>query len=144
MTHGSVLACVSFVSVSFRPSGASTDDWRGVRTGVEKERKVTSPSWLKGTGNDFRLVLQPVAKMLRHFHEKLTFSTSNRCLSQVCGYTLTSLLPSIQSRSSKFEHGLVLLATLIRAGERITSTRSWTGHISQNMVECPKFFCDCL
>ena len=33
-----------------------------------------------------------------------------------------------------FEHGLVMLATLMRGGERITSTRSWTGHLSQNMV----------
>ena len=39
-----------------------------------------------------------------------------------------------------FEHGLVLLATLIRGGEGITSTRSWTGHLSQNMVQCLKYF----
>ena len=78
MTHR-FFACVSFVSVSFRPSWASTDDWRGVGTGVEKERKVTSPSWLRGTGNDFRLVLQPVAKMWRHFHEKPAFPTLNHC-----------------------------------------------------------------
>ena len=43
-----------------------------------------------------------------------------------------------------FEHGLVMLATLIRGGEGITSTRSWTGHLSQNMVQCLKYFCNWL
>ena len=33
-------------------------------------------------------------------------------------------------------HGLVLLATLIRGEGGVKSTRSWTGHLSQNMVQC--------
>ena len=33
-----------------------------------------------------------------------------------------------------FEHGLVLLATLIRGGGGITSTRSWAGYLGQNTV----------
>ena len=40
-----------------------------------------------------------------------------------------------------FEYGLVLLATLIRGGGGITSTRSWTGHLCQNTVQCLKYFC---
>ena len=42
--------------------------------------------------------------MLRHFHEKLTFSTSNRCLSQVCEiyHSPPSSPLTIQSCSSKF------------------------------------------
>ena len=46
---------------------------------------------------------------------------------------LTSLLP-FKVVPLSFEHGLVLLATLIRGGGKITSTRSWTGHLCQNMV----------
>ena len=39
-------------------------------------------------------------------------------------------------------YGLVLLATLIRGGGGITSTRSWTGHLCQNRVQCLKYFCN--
>ena len=46
--------------------------------------------------------------------------------------------------SQRFEHGLILLATLIRGGGGISSTSSWTGHLSQSMVQCVKFFCNCL
>ena len=45
---------------------------------------------------------------------------------------------------TSFEHGLVLLATLIKGGGGITSTRSWTGHLSQNTVQCLKYVCDWL
>jgi len=38
-----------------------------------------------------------------------------------------------------FEQGLVLLATLIRGGGGITSTRSWAGHLNQNKVKCRVF-----
>ena len=48
------------------------------------------------------------------------------------GIILTSL-PFKVVRPS-FEYGLVLLATLIRGGGGITSTRSWTGHLCQNTV----------
>ena len=43
-----------------------------------------------------------------------------------------------------FEYGPVLLATLIRGGGGITSTRSWTGHLCQNTVQCLKYFCNWL
>ena len=33
-----------------------------------------------------------------------------------------------------FEHGLVLLATLIRAGGGVTSARPWKGNSSQNTI----------
>ena len=56
--------------------------------------------------------------------------------------TLTSLLPPIQSCSSKFQYGLLLLVTLIRGGGGITSTRSWTGHLCQNTVQCLRYFCN--
>ena len=39
---------------------------------------------------------------------------------------------------------IVLLATLIRGGGGITSTRSWTGHLCQNKVQCLKYFCNWL
>ena len=44
--------------------------------------------------------------------------------------------PFIKSCSTKY--GLVLLATLIRGGGGITSTRSWTGHLSKNEGQCLK------
>ena len=53
---------------------------------------------------------------------------------------LTSLLPPFKVFSSKVEHGLVLLATLKRGGGGVTSTRSWTGHLSQNTVQCLSTF----
>ena len=43
-----------------------------------------------------------------------------------------------------FEDGLVLLASLIRGGGGITSTRSWGGHLCQNTVQCLKYFCNWL
>ena len=46
--------------------------------------------------------------------------------------------------SPGFEYGFVLLATLIRGEGGITSTRSWTGHLCQYMVQCLKYFCDLL
>ena len=60
------------------------------------------------------------------------------------GKILTSLLPPFKVVPPSFEHGLVLLATLKRGGGEVTSTRSWTGHLSQNMVECLKYFCSWL
>ena len=47
---------------------------------------------------------------------------------------LTSLLPPFKVVPPSFEHGLVLLATLKRGGGGVTSTRSWTDHLSQNTV----------
>ena len=40
----------------------------------------------------------------------------------------------------RFERGLVLLATLIRGGGGIASTRSWIGHLRQSTVQCLKYF----
>ena len=57
---------------------------------------------------------------------------------------LTSLLPPFKVVSPSFEHGLVLLATLKRGGGGFASTRSWTGHLSQNTVQCLKYFCNWL
>ena len=54
---------------------------------------------------------------------------------------LTSLLKVVPL---SFEYGLLLLATLIRGGGGITSTRSWTGYLCQNTVQCLKYFCNWL
>ena len=91
------------------------------------------------------LKLQPVSKMLRHSHGKTTFLASNCSWSQVCKikYWLPSSLP-FKVVPPSFEYGLVLLATLIRGGGGITSTRSWTGHLCQNTVRCLKYFCNWL
>ena len=54
---------------------------------------------------------------------------------------LTSLCSSLPFKvPPSFEHGLVLLATLIRGEGDIKSTRSWTGDLSQNTVQCHKYF----
>ena len=75
-----------------------------------------------------RTLLQPVARMLRHSQEKTTFLASNCSRLQVCEikYWPPSSLP-FKVVPPSFEYGLVLLATLIRGGGGITSTRSWTG-----------------
>ena len=86
---------------------------------------------------------QPVAKMLRHSHEKTTCLASNRCQSQVCEIKYFPL-PPFKVVPPSFEHGLVLLATLKRGGGGVTSTRSWTGHLSQNTVQCLNYFCNWL
>ena len=67
----------------------------------------------------------------------------------MCNIILTSLLPPPPPHFKLFlqvlsMHGLLLLATLIREGGGITSTRSWTGHLSQNKVQCLKYFCNWL
>ena len=43
-----------------------------------------------------------------------------------------------------FEHGLVLLATLISLWRGDHSTRSWTSHLCQNTVQCLEYFCSWL
>ena len=66
------------------------------------------------TGNE---ELQPVAKLLRHSHDEMTFLASNRSWSQVCeiqNWPPSSLPFKVVPPS--FEHGLVLLAILIRGG----------------------------
>ena len=78
-------------------------------------------------------MLQPVAETLRHSHEKNNLS---------CFKSL--LLPPFKVVPPCFEHGLVLPATLKRGGGGITSTRSWTGNLSQNTVQCLKYFCNWL
>ena len=57
---------------------------------------------------------------------------------------LTFPLPPLKVVPPSFEHGLVLLATLKRGGGGVTSTRSWTSHLSQNTVQCLKYFCNWL
>ena len=62
-------------------------------------------------------MLQPVAKLLRHSHEEMTFLALNRSWSQVCEiwYWPPSSLP-FKVVPPSFEHGLVLMATLTRDG----------------------------
>ena len=91
---------------------------------------------------------QPVAKMLRHSNGKPAFLYFKSLLVARLWYTILTPpplpFPFIQSCSTKY--GLVLLATLIRGGGGggITSTRSWTGHLSKNEGQCLKYFAtDC-
>ena len=92
---------------------------------------------------------QPVAKMLRHSNGKPAFLYFKSLLVERLWYTILTPpppfpFPFIQSCSTKY--GLVLLATLIRGGGGggITSTRSWTGHLSKNEGQCLKYFCNWL
>ena len=58
----------------------------------------------------------------------------------------TDLLPPFHSKlllQVSFEYGVLLLATLIRGGGGIKSTRSWTGYLCQNTVQCLKLFYFC-
>ena len=90
-------------------------------------------------------MLQPVAEMLRHSHEKNNLSCFKSLLvTGLWDKILTPLLPPFKVVPPSFEHGLVLLATLKRGGGGITSTRSWTGNLSQNTVQCLKYFCNWL
>ena len=53
----------------------------------------------------------------------------------------TDLLPPFHSKlllQVSFEYSLLLLATLISGGGGIKSTRSWTGYLCQNTVQCLK------
>ena len=87
---------------------------------------------------------EPVAKRLRYSDEKTTFLSPEISL-LVTGLRdtiLTSLPPSIQSCSSKFWAWSCIASTLIRGGGGFTSTRSWTGHLSQNTVQCLKYYCN--
>ena len=81
-----------------------------------QEKQASNPVNDAGHVSDDRM-LQPVAKMLRHSHQKTTFLVSNRSWSQVCEiwYWPPSSLP-FKVVPPSFEHGLVLLATLIRGG----------------------------
>ena len=94
---------------------------------------------------------QPVAKMLRHSNEKPAFLYFKSLLVARLWYTILTgptppppplPFPFIKSCSTKY--GLVLLATLIRGGGGIASTRSWTGHWSKNEGQCLKCFCNWL
>ena len=73
-------------------------------------------------------LLQPVAKMLRHSHEKTDLSCFKSLLvTGLRDIILTSL--SFKVVHPSFVYGLVLLPTFIRGGGGIKSTRSWTGHL---------------
>ena len=62
------------------------------------------------------------------------------------GFRNIYLAASFKVVPPSFEHGLVLLATLIRGGGGggVTSTRLWRGHLCQNTVQCLKYFCNWL
>ena len=85
--------------------------------------------------------------MLRHSHEKtgpflLQITPSHRSVkynTDLPPPSYSKLLLQVLSNN-----GLVSLATLIRGGGGITSTRSWTGHLCQNTVQCVKHFCNWL
>ena len=53
---------------------------------------------------------------------------------------LTSLLPSTQSCSSKIWAWSYIASNFDKGWRGITSTRSWTGRLSQNTVQCLKYF----
>ena len=91
-------------------------------------------------------MLQPVAEMLRHSHEKNNLSCFKSLLVTGLWDKILSLPspPPFKVVPPCFEHGLVLPATLKRGGGGITSTRSWTGNLSQNTVQCLKYFCNWL
>ena len=64
-------------------------------------------------------VLQPVAKMLRHSHEKMTFLAANRSGHRSVRYNTNLPPPSslpFKVVPPSVEYGLQLLATLIRGG----------------------------
>ena len=76
-------------------------------------------------------------KISRQSDEKTTFLASNRCYSHRSvkyRIILTSLLPPIQSRFSKFWAWSCIAANFDNGWRGITRTRSWTGHLSQNTV----------
>ena len=55
---------------------------------------------------------------------------------------LTSSSPPSKVVPPSLERGLVLLATLLRGGGRITSPRTQATQSSQNKVQCLKYFCN--
>ena len=57
---------------------------------------------------------------------------------------LTSLLPPIQSCSSNFLAWPCIASNFNMGWRGVTSTRSWTGHLSQITVQCLKYFCNCI
>ena len=58
--------------------------------------------------------------------------------------TLTSLLPHFQSCCSKFWVRSCIASNFDKGWRGITSTRSWTGYLCQNTVQCLKYFCNWL
>ena len=71
------------------------------------------------------MIAATVAKMVIQYNVKQTFLTSNRS---------PPSSPPLKVVPPSFEHGLVLLTTLIRGGGGITSTRSRGGQSSQGTV----------
>ena len=66
----------------------------------------------------------------------LQIATSHRSVSKI----LTSLLPPIQSCSSKFWAWSCIASNFDKGCRGGASTRSWTGHLSQNTAQCLKHF----
>ena len=56
----------------------------------------------------------------------------------------TSLHPSIPRCSSKSWAWASIACSFDKGRRGITSTRSWTDHLSQNTAQCLKIFCNCL
>ena len=85
-------------------------------------------------------------KNIETLRRKTTFLTSNRCWSQVCETQLTDLPPPFHSKM--FLQVLSMQSSIAfsfdKGWREITSTRSWTDHLSQNTAQCLKIFCDWL
>ena len=93
------------------------------------------------------LKLQPVAKTcsvgtLRRENDLSCFKS--QLVTGLWGKILTSLLPSIQRCSSRCWAWSCIASSFDKGWRGITSTRSWTGHLCQNMVRCVKYFCSWL
>ena len=89
------------------------------------------------TDYDFHLLATTSYKNVETLQRKTgLFFFKSPLVTIMCNIILTSLLPPhfklfLQVLSM---HGLLLLATLIREGGGITSTRSWKGHLSQKLI----------
>ena len=93
------------------------------------------------------LKLQPVAKTcsvdtLRRENDLSWFKSL--LVTGLWAKILTSLLPSLQSCSSKSWTCSCIASNFDKRWRGITSTRSWTGHLCQNTVRCLKYFCNWL
>ena len=92
---------------------------------------------------------QPVAKMLRHSNEKPAFLYLKSLLVVRLWYTILTgppPPPSLPFYSKLFHQVWSCIASNVDKGRRggITSTRSWTGHLSKNEGQCLKCFCNWL
>ena len=117
----SLLLSIPFSHLSVRLNQAVSQEWPG--------RYADCLLYRRPNYNQLHEKKKPFILQIAASHRSMRYNTD---------------LPPIQSCSSKFWAWSCIASNSDKGWTGVTSTRSWTGHLSQNTVQCLKYFCNWL